>query len=288
LILILGASGYVGSNIYEHLLNKKFPVLGTYCQKKVHGLVYFNLKDTPLDALNLDHIKPNYVFITLFTPSTNIDATKKNWEIAYDLNVEKIKKIIDTCFQRNIIPVYISSDAVFDGKKGAYVETDHANPLNCYGRIKYEVEKYIMSCSMPSLIIRVGKVFGLNKNDNTLISNMINDIHNKDNLFYDQKQVFTPICVHDLSCAIEKLILGKHQGIFHLKSLKATTRYALAKEICRYYNFNESKISPCDINKLGLVEPRPLMISLNDDKIRQTIDVTTHSLLHYLKFYSLN
>ena len=48
----------------------------------------------------------------------------------------KTKNVIDYCFENNIVPIYISSDGVFDGLKGGYIETDKKNPTNCYGAIK--------------------------------------------------------------------------------------------------------------------------------------------------------
>ena len=74
----------------------------------------------------------------------NLDKTKKNYKKSYFINVYKTKKIIDYCFNKKIIPVYISSDGVFDGLKGNYKETDLKNPIHSYGKIKNEVEKYII------------------------------------------------------------------------------------------------------------------------------------------------
>ena len=41
MILILGASGYIGGNLYKKFLKKGFDVEGTYSNKKIEGLIHF-------------------------------------------------------------------------------------------------------------------------------------------------------------------------------------------------------------------------------------------------------
>ena len=91
-----------------------------------------------------------------------MDETKKNWQNSYYINVERVKAIIDYCFKNKVIPIYISSDAVFDGSKGNYSENDKKNPILSYGKIKNEVENYLLNSNNFFLIVRIGRVFGIN------------------------------------------------------------------------------------------------------------------------------
>ena len=57
--------------------------------------------------------------------------------------------------------VHYSTDYVFDGRKrGAYLETDLANPLSAYGRTKLEGEHRIRASGARHLLLRTGWVFG--------------------------------------------------------------------------------------------------------------------------------
>ena len=56
--------------------------------------------------------------------------------------------------------MYISTDYVFDGKKGSYKETDLTNPLNNYGKTKLSGEKIIEDKTSKWSIIRTSTPFG--------------------------------------------------------------------------------------------------------------------------------
>ena len=61
-----------------------------------------------------------------------------------------------------VVPVFFSTDQVFDGRDGRYVDEAPANPLNEYGAQKAEVERRLPEvCGGRCLVVRLGKVFGL-------------------------------------------------------------------------------------------------------------------------------
>ena len=141
-ILILGATGLVGSNLFKYLKDKKYSVTGTYFKNKKKNCIYFDISKNSINLIkNIKKIK--YIVIASAI-NVNLDETKKDYKKSYFINVRKTKVVIDQCFKNDITPIYISSDAVFDGKKGNYKESDKKNPIHAYGRIKNEVEKYII------------------------------------------------------------------------------------------------------------------------------------------------
>ena len=100
-------------------------------------------------------------------------SIKQKLKNSYFVNLERTKEIINYCSENGIIPVYISSDAVFDGQKGNYKEKDLKKPINNYGKIKDKVEKYILKKNQKYLIVRMSKVFGLDLNDETLVTQLL-------------------------------------------------------------------------------------------------------------------
>ena len=177
MIFILGASGYIGNNIYKSFTEEGLAVAGTYFKKKKNGLIYFDICNMSLDKVELDK-KIRYIIIASGI-NNNIDDSKKNWKNSYYVNVTKTKIVIDYCFENNITPIYISSDGVFDGIKGRYKEIDKKNPINCYGHIRSEVEDYLLNSGNKFIILRMGKVFGTDLEDGTIITDTIQQLRKK-------------------------------------------------------------------------------------------------------------
>ena len=281
MILILGASGYIGNNIYKSFVEKKFDVTGTYFKNKKNRLIYFDIRNMNLDEIKLDK-KIHYLIIASGV-NANIDDSKKDWENSYYINVIKTKIIIDYCFKNGIVPIYISSDGVFDGTKGKYKEIDKKNPINCYGRIRNEVEEHLINSGNKFMILRLGRVFGTDLKDGTIITSMVRNLKEKKKLRCADDHIFTPLHIEDLCSALTKLIHDKYEGILHLISVEATSRYKIAKAIQKYFNLNDVEIVPCKINSLGLLEKRPLMIDLDDSKSISLLVIKHFDIDHYLK-----
>ena len=142
MIFIIGASGLIGGNIFNYLKKKRYRVGGTYFRTKKKGLVYFDIAKHDIKKLKVKE-KIKY-FIIASAINVNLDDTKKDLKNSYFVNVVQTKKIINYCFKNKIIPIYLSSDGVFDGKKGNYIESDKKTPLHNYGKNKNEIEKYIL------------------------------------------------------------------------------------------------------------------------------------------------
>lgn len=284
MILVIGASGYIGNSIFKKFIQEKFDVLGTYNNKKKDDLIFFDLQKMSLEDIKFNK-KISHIIIASGI-NINIDDSKKDWENSYNTNVIKTKFLIDYCFENNIMPIYISSDGVFDGSKGGYSEIDNKNPINCYGRIKAEVEDYLVDSRNKFLILRMGRVFGTDLEDGTIITSTIKKLKKEKNLLCANDEFFSPLNINDLCDFLIKLIQNKCDGIFHLTSIKSTSRFEIAKAIEKYFDFRDVKITPCSINSIGLLEKRPLKINLDDNKFNSLIGVKHHDIKHYLEVIS--
>jgi dTDP-4-dehydrorhamnose reductase len=57
--------------------------------------------------------------------------------------------------------VHLSTDVVFDGRKGApYVEDDPPSPVTRYGRDKAEAEERVLAAHPDALVVRTSLIYG--------------------------------------------------------------------------------------------------------------------------------
>lgn len=280
MILIVGASGYMGYNLFQRFKNEGREVLGTYCNSKKEGLIHFDLNLGQVKNI-IEPQKMRYVIITAVA-NVETDKTKKNWEYSYQTNVIQVKEVVRFCFENDLIPIYISSDNVFDGQKGNYKEDDQTTPINCYGKIKQEVENFILASGKPYVILRMGKIFGVKKKDGTVLTSTLESLLGDEKVSWIDDQFFTPIYLEDLCNFVNRVIDENYLGIFHLASLKKTTRYEIAKAINTFFNLNY-QISSCTVNSLNLLDKRPRLIDLNIDKYKKLTGYEEKNIDYYLE-----
>jgi dTDP-4-dehydrorhamnose reductase len=91
---------------------------------------------------------------------TDVDRAETEEPIAFALNAGAPSRLAAETARRGIPLVHISTDYVFDGRKGApYVEQDQTAPLNAYGRSKLAGELGVRSANPRHVILRTSWVY---------------------------------------------------------------------------------------------------------------------------------
>ena len=155
-VLILGAAGMLGHVLFRWLANKSgFDVYATTLSEAAVS------KNFPpelavriqhgVDAENIDRllqvfssIKPDFVIncIALVKESQIL----KNPLSAICVNAQLPHRLALICKKSDIRFIHISSDVVFDGKKGMYAEHDKVNISDSYGMTKFLGEVSYPNC----------------------------------------------------------------------------------------------------------------------------------------------
>ncbi|MEW5944882.1 MAG: dTDP-4-dehydrorhamnose reductase [bacterium] len=94
---------------------------------------------------------------------TFVDDCEKNRELAFRVNGEGAGNVGEEADKGGSPVVYISTDYVFDGKKGSpYTEEDRTYPINVYGESKLKGEELTIKYADKHYIIRTAWLFGEN------------------------------------------------------------------------------------------------------------------------------
>lgn len=265
MILIVGASGYIGAALLRYFRARQQDVIGTFCTRPAAGLVHLDLKHPDLQSLNLDW--KNLRYCILCSAATNIDACKADEAHARAVNVAGIQTLIEQLFAANVVPVFLSSDHVFDGSKGDYRELDDRRPVNVYGQTKKAVEDYLMACGREYLVARLSKVYGTEPRDKTLFTAWISQLKNRETIRCAHDQTVSPTYVLDIPRVLEIAFARGLRGVYNLSGGEAFSRYALAT-IVQSTLALPGTIESCSIDDFGLRDARPHNTSLNGDQVR--------------------
>jgi len=91
---------------------------------------------------------------------TDVDRAESDEATAFAVNAEAPTGLAAETGSRGIPLIHISTDYVFDGRKGApYVEQDQTAPLNVYGRSKLAGEQSVQAGNERHIILRSSWVY---------------------------------------------------------------------------------------------------------------------------------
>ena len=172
---------------------------------------------------------------------------EKNLEVQKIINVDNIKKIIKKAISEKIFVIYLSSNAVFDGKKQFYNYSDKTSPITKYGEFKDEVEKYIVSTFLKSTcILRLTKVI-TEKND--LIEKWKKAIKLNKKITTFSNIYISPVKIERVIDIISRLIDKKQGGIYQLSGDKEISYTEYAREYFKNNKKALNLINPENKNK---------------------------------------
>lgn len=148
-VYLTGADGLLGTAL-TGALPPRWPVRGV-------SVGDFDIADGAAVRRSIAGFRPDAVVHA--AALANVDACEKDPREAMRVNVEGTYQVAAACAEAGIRMVHISSDYVFDGRRGGYREDDLPNPLSVYGMTKLAGER-IAERVRDHLIVRTSWLFG--------------------------------------------------------------------------------------------------------------------------------
>ena len=255
-IILIGASSLIGHVLFHELKKRKIKVLGTYNNTKKKGLIKFNIQKDKIDS-KID-IKKSDIFFLLSAVSNPNDVFKDKKK-SNNINIISTKKIISKIHSKGAKIFFFSSIEVFAGTKEKYSERSKPEPLNLYGKQKYEIEKFLISKFKNFTIIRTSFIVGYKSTDRCPIKLTYDTIIKpKARMAYDNKLTIT--CVNDLVNLILVTLNSKKlfsKKVLHLASPKTIIRYQLASKIKKISKIgNQMKFDKVKFSDIKFLEDR--------------------------------
>jgi dTDP-4-dehydrorhamnose reductase len=241
-ILITGSEGYVGSSLKTFLRSIGYDVYGidlkTVSDEKIYHL---DMTDAQRVLSVFNSIKPDIVVHAAALSSLN--ECEKNPDLAKKVNVETTGNLIDAIgkINKDVKLVFLSSDYVFDGKRGNYREEDEVNPQTVYGKTKALSEVNIRAHLENYVICRTANVYGRGGNFFNFLFGML--VQNKPvEVFGDV--FYTPTYIDYLLDSLKGLIDLDFKGIIHIVGPERLSRYDFALKMAETLGKEESLIQP--------------------------------------------
>lgn len=275
-VALTGAGGFVGGSILAqspetirlHALSRGEPLV-----RKLgvawHTLDTLNAGDL-FDALHT--IRPNAILHVAAIAA--IDPCETNHEQADLVNTTFTKHLVEYAGNNATRLVYVSTDNVFDGEKGRYVEGDPANPVNYYGKTKLASEEALRTLPHDWVIARTALVMGLPmlNTGNAFLSKMLPALEKGEPLGVPEEEVRSPIDVVTLGQALLELAQNDFQGVLHLAGNDIMNRLEMVQRIAKHAGFTKANIYANDPSNIPDRAPRPRDVSFLNTRARESLN----------------
>jgi len=220
-VLITGATGQLGIALQQALRAHDVVALG-------HAELDITDDDRVREAVTAAH-PAVVIHCAAWTDTAGCERDPKR---AMLVNGEGTRNVAAACREAGAAMLYVSSNEVFDGEKGApYAEDDAPNPINAYGRSKLAGENAVRETLAAHYIVRTSWVYGpgrvsfpekvlLNAAGQTALKGVTDEIA-------------SPTWTNDLAEAITLLIQTNEYGTYHLAGEGECSRKEWAEEVLR-------------------------------------------------------
>jgi len=244
MILITGASGMVGSTLTPILRSKGMKFVATDIDLSLPGVSYLDVRD-------FDEVEKT---IAKFAPSnlihlaaeTDVDKCEANPNHAYETNTLGVQNVAVSCNRLQIPITYVSTAGVFNGKKNEpYNEFDTPDPVNAYGRSKYQGELLVRALVSRHFIVRAGWMVGGRERDKKFVAKIVKQLRDGKTTIYGVKdKLGTPTYAKDFCEHILRLIETPYWGTYHIGCKGTGTRFDVAAHIVKTLGFEDIKLIP--------------------------------------------
>jgi dTDP-4-dehydrorhamnose reductase len=193
------------------------------------------------------------------------EACESDPALAQIMNVdvtERMARAAEACGARFIL---ISTDAVFDGLRGDYSESDETNPFSVYGRTKLEGEKRAAEATQ-ALILRTNFFGWSPTGKRSILEFFVNELSAGNSVRGFTDFTVTSMYVQHLAQVIWQLGNLSDSGVLHVASRDALTKCEFGMAVAHRFDLPEHLISP-EASDPSAIPPRSRNISLNTDKL---------------------
>lgn len=267
-ILLTGASGGLGSALYQHW-NQRHEVKGlcfSHCQPG-------------LEVLDLTHKAPILELAQRFQPDlivhtvgmTDVDRCDRDLELALDVNT---RTTLHTRLAAEAVGcklIHISTNDVFSGAEGLYREADRPEPVNMYSKTKLMAEEMLYGYP-NSLILRFTILSWYAAGKTTFATWLVQSLQAGKEVPLYTDQFNSPLYIGTLAEWIEALF--EAQGIYHL-GCGRHSRWEAGVTLARALNLDTRLIQEGSVQALKVLAPRPLDVSLDCSKVAADYGLTT-------------
>jgi dTDP-4-dehydrorhamnose reductase len=214
----------------------------------------------------------------------SVDYSEQHYDESLESNLGGTRNIAELCAAAGTRLVYISTNAVFDGTNAPYRESDGVNPINAYGRIKVECERFVEDTVDRPVIVRPILMYGWphQMGRPNPVTWVVDALDRGESIHVVNDVYENPLYNVDAARAIWAILHSDVSGVIHLAGPEVINRYEFARMTARAFDLDESRILAVTSEFFPTIAPRPRNTALVTARM-QTLGVTPSTIQEGLR-----
>ena len=270
--LVTGSAGLIGSQVVKDLLAQNHQVYSCYHDAKPEQgtPVILDLLDKNNIIETINKIKPD--IIIHLAAMTGVDQCELQQDLAMKINSDATEILAREASTQEAFFVYVSTDYVFDGKKGMVKENDVPNPLGFYGKSKLAGELTLNKFASAYAIVRTSTPFGLHKTKKSFPIWVKENLELKKEIPVLVDQFTSPTYVPNLSRMLIEIATKQITGVIHLAGATRISRYQFAELVADKLSLDKQLLVPTNSKDMKWKAQRPKDSSLDASFANEILD----------------
>jgi len=261
-MLVIGGSGYLGGWVVR-LARAGWDVTATYLAHQVDdpGATWrrLDVRDEAAVAALAAEVRPAVI---VHTAAANPGYGGADFEA---VNTAGSRHIARAAAAYGARLIHISSDVIFDGEKGNYVEEAPPSPITPYGQSKALAEEEVHASDAEAVIVRTSLIYGWRPRLARQVRWIVEGVKSGQPVRLFTDELRCPIWVESLAAAVELAGLD-YTGVLHVAGAQSLSRYEFGVRLLRFHGLDPGPIIPALGCQSGL--PRPLNCTLDCSRAR--------------------
>ena len=255
--LVIGGTGQIGRALVEALPDG----MAVTTDRRHESPLHLDLGERDglvgrMDDL-LGTIAPAVVVIA--AGMTAVERCEGEPELAMQVNHHAPAVVATRATRAGARCVYLSTEYVFDGRRGPYDETARPRPLSAYGRSKLAGERAVLEADPCALVVRTTVVYGPEVAGKNFAYQLVDHLLRGAVMAVAQDQVSTPTYNRDLARALAAHARVEGAGrLVHLAGPERLSRHAFAEKLAEAAGLETSLVVSRRTADLGQRALRPL------------------------------
>ncbi len=264
-MLVTGGSGYLGRWVVR-LARADWDVAATYLTHPIDepGAMWrrLDLRDEAAVAALVDEVRPAAI---IHTAACN-PGYGDDFEATNATGTRHIARAAADCSARL---VHLSSDVIFDGDKGNYVEQDPPTPITPYARSKALAEAEVIASGAEAVIARTSLIYGWRPTVDRHTGWIVDGLKTGKPVRLFTDELRCPIWVESLAAAVIELASMSYTGVLHVAGAQPLSRYEFGARLLRFHGLDPGPAIPALSREIA--PGRPLDCTLDCARARSLL-----------------